>query len=126
MTGYCDILLPSMMAGLEGSITALANLTPNVVVQQYHLIKSAIETKDWNKLALAQRQSEILSRADWSTMKGGLAGVKWAVGEFWPETGVKDRVRRPLQEASTAVREEMKKELDNIVKMERELEKQSK
>ncbi|CAO1619762.1 unnamed protein product [Sympodiomycopsis kandeliae] len=125
LTGYSDIMFPSMLVGLQGSITGLGNLCPRLVVKLYNLTREAIDEKSWDKLEQARKLADIVARGDWASSKAGIGGNKWAIGHFYPDIGVSTRVRRPLFEASKETQTMLAKEFAESVKIERQLEQES-
>ncbi|KAH7018913.1 hypothetical protein EDB80DRAFT_561612 [Ilyonectria destructans] len=85
--GKADFLLPGLVAGSNGVISALANLVPKVHVELIRLYQSG----DLEKAQAIQKQ---LALADWALLKFGISGVKTACCKwFGYGTGV---VRSPL------------------------------
>lgn len=126
LTGFSDIMFPSMLAGLQGSITGLGNLTPRLVVRLYELTTEALAERNWDKLDEARKLGDIVSRADWASAKAGVSANKWIVGHFYPDIGIKERVRRPLFEATDALKQSLVKEFAEAVEIERRLESEAK
>lgn len=118
-------MFPSMLAGLQGSITGLGNLTPRLVVRLYDVTQEAISERNWDKLDEARRLSDVVSRADWTSAKAGVGGNKFLVGHFYPQTGMGERVRRPLFEAAQGVKAGLVEEVKEAVEWERKLEKEA-
>lgn len=119
-------MFPAMLAGLQGSITGLGNLTPLLVAKLYDTTVSALANKDWAQLEEARKLGDVVSRADWACTKAGIGGSKWGVAEWWPETGMGLRVRRPLTEVTEGVKTMMTKELKEAIAIEKQLEKEAK
>ncbi|EPQ27852.1 uncharacterized protein PFL1_04596 [Pseudozyma flocculosa PF-1] len=120
VTGFADILLPSMMVGLDGTICGTANIAPRVCVKLYNLIKDARANKDWAKLEEAQELQKIVSKADWVLFKGAIGGTKWALDRFYYPVG---QPRRPLQPAGKEAQQMLEDNLKEIMALERQLEK---
>ncbi|PWY98006.1 aldolase [Testicularia cyperi] len=118
-TGFADILLPSMLVGMTGSICGTSNVAPRTTLRLFHLVQQAIKTQDWSVLAEAQALSSIVSKADWTLFKAGIAGTKWALNHYYYNTGVP---RRPLQPASLETQQMITKDLEQIMRLERQLE----
>lgn len=118
-TGFADILLPSMMVGMTGSICGTANLIPRTCVQLYTLIHEAQETKNWDKLQEAQRLQQIVAKADWAMAKAGIGGTKWALSRWYYPVG---ECRLPLQPASKEVQAMLTADLVEALALERTLE----
>ncbi|KAN0064351.1 hypothetical protein ACQY0O_002546 [Thecaphora frezii] len=122
VTGFADILLPSMLVGLDGTICGTANLAPRVCIKLYNLVKQAQTEKDWAKLQEAQQLQSIVSRADWILFKGGIGGTKWALDRFYYPVG---QPRRPLQPAGKEAQQMLEQGLVEILQLERQLEKEA-
>ena len=122
MTGFADILLPSMTVGLSGTICGTANIAPRTCVQLYNLIKEALDHKDFDKLIQAQKLQSIVSRADWAMFKGGIGGTKWALERYYYPVGVP---RLPLPPASQAAQSMIETEIREILEIERKLDQQA-
>lgn len=122
LTGFSDIMFPSMLYGLQGSITGLGNLTPRLVVRLYDLTLEAVAERSWDKLDQARELADVVSRADWASAKAGVSGNKWIVGHYYPQTGMRNRVRRPLFEVSDAVKQSLVKQFAPAMEVERRLE----
>ncbi|KAF5597553.1 transcriptional regulatory [Fusarium pseudocircinatum] len=85
--GKADFLLPGLVVGSNGVISALANLVPRVHVEVIRLYTAG----DLEKAKAIQAE---LSKADWALLKFGISGVKTAC-EKWFGYG-SGRVRSPL------------------------------
>lgn len=122
MTGFGDIMLPSMMAGFTGTITGTANVAPLVCAHLYHMIASALKTQDFARMSEAQKLSQIVAAADWCMVKGGISGTKWALGRYYYDFG---NPREPLQPCSEATSAMLEAGLAELMVLERELERKS-
>lgn len=118
-TGFADILLPSMMVGMTGTICGTANLVPRTTVQLYNLIKEAQDIKSWDKLQEAQKLQQIVAKADWAMAKAGIGGTKWALSRWYYPVG---ECRLPLQPASKEVQAMLTSDLQEALALERQLE----
>ncbi|KAM0187772.1 hypothetical protein ACHAPI_011000 [Fusarium lateritium] len=85
--GKADFMLPGLVAGSHGVISALANVVPRVHVEVIRLYAAG-------ELEKAKTIQAELSKADWALLKFGISGVKVAC-EKWFGYG-SGRVRRPL------------------------------
>jgi len=75
LTGKSDAFLQGLVAGSAGVIGALVNLVPKVHVRLLQLY-------DDGDLKGARRLQELLSDADWSLVKLGVAGLKSALSHY--------------------------------------------
>ncbi|KAH7486194.1 hypothetical protein FOMA001_g4033 [Fusarium oxysporum f. sp. matthiolae] len=85
--GKSDFLLPGLVVGSNGVISALANVVPRVHVEVIRLYTAG----DLEKAKAIQAE---LSKADWALLKFGISGVKTACKK-WFGYGSR-RVRSPL------------------------------
>lgn len=118
-SGFADIIIPGMMAGMNGVIAGSGNIIPRTLVHLYNLTKQAIDEKDWTKLQQAQEVQKIVSHADWVLFKAGIPGTKAALERWYYPAGV---CRMPLQPASKEVRAMLETELQQALEFERQLE----
>ncbi|KAJ4269867.1 hypothetical protein NW762_001536 [Fusarium torreyae] len=85
--GKADFMLPGLVAGSNGVISALANVVPRVHVEVARLYAAG-------ELEKARAIQAELSKADWALLKFGISGVKTACQKwFGYGTG---QVRSPL------------------------------
>ncbi|KAK7402575.1 hypothetical protein QQX98_011680 [Neonectria punicea] len=91
-SGKADFLLPGLVVGSNGVISALANVVPKVHVELIRLYKSG----DLEKAQGIQKQ---LALADWALLKFGISGVKTACCKWFGYGS--GRVRSPLQTVDT-------------------------
>ncbi|THX76760.1 dihydrodipicolinate synthetase family protein [Aureobasidium pullulans] len=111
--GKSDFFLPGLVAGSNGVIAALANLTPKAHVKMLQLYSSG-SLKDAVELQTK------LSHADWYLSKVGVAGVKAVVAEYFGYGSGK--ARRPLGVFDIAtLSENSKQAFDCVVDIERSL-----
>ncbi|KAH6962387.1 hypothetical protein BKA56DRAFT_736545 [Ilyonectria sp. MPI-CAGE-AT-0026] len=85
--GKADFMLPGLVPGSHGVISALANVVPRVHVEVIRLYTAG-------ELEKARALQAELSKADWALLKFGISGVKTAC-EKWFGYG-SGRVRSPL------------------------------
>lgn len=85
--GKADFMLPGLIAGSNGVISALANVVPRVHVEVIRLYAAG-------ELEKAMAIQSELSKADWALLKFGISGVKTSC-EKWFGYG-SGRVRSPL------------------------------
>ncbi|KAI2896888.1 hypothetical protein CBS76997_4843 [Aspergillus niger] len=93
LAGKADFLLPGLVAGSRGVISALANLTPKVHVEVIRLYNGG-------EIQEAQRIQALLSMADWQLLKLGVSGVKAAIVKWFGYGG--SAARRPLPQVEPA------------------------
>lgn len=74
--GKSDFFLPALVAGSNGVIAALANVTPKVHTEVLRLYKAG-------DLQGAIGVQNKLSNADWAILKLGVAGVKGSVAKYF-------------------------------------------
>lgn len=86
-SGKADFMLPGLIAGSSGVISALANVVPRVHVEVIRLYTAG-------ELEKARAIQAELSKADWALLKFGISGVKTAC-EKWFGYG-SGTVRSPL------------------------------
>ncbi|KAM0326962.1 hypothetical protein ACHAQA_006083 [Verticillium albo-atrum] len=87
LVGKGDFLLPGLVVGGQGAISALANVVPKLHIELVRLYAAG-------ELAKAQEIQKLLSVADWALQKGGISGVKAAVGKWFGYGN--SRARAPL------------------------------
>ncbi|KAH8896129.1 aldolase [Thozetella sp. PMI_491] len=85
--GKADFMLPGLVAGSNGVISALANVTPKLHVEVIRLYKAGEVEK-------ARAIQAEMAKADWALLKFGISGVKTAC-QKWFGYG-SGRVRKPL------------------------------
>jgi 4-hydroxy-2-oxoglutarate aldolase len=91
IAGKADFLLPGLVAGSAGVISALANVVPKVHVELIRLYQEG-------NLNRAREIQFRLASADQALLSLGLSGVKAAVVHYYRYGSVK--VRSPLPEAT--------------------------
>ncbi|CAO1612612.1 unnamed protein product [Parajaminaea phylloscopi] len=121
MTGFADLLLPSMTVGCTGSITGAANIAPRTIVRLHQLISAAFAEDDFAKLREAQQLSELVARTEWAIVKGGVAGTKWLISKEFYQYGI---VRSPLQPPTEATTQALEAGVKDLLEYERALESQ--
>jgi 4-hydroxy-2-oxoglutarate aldolase len=76
MGGSADFLLPTLIAGGQGIIAGLGNLSPKAHVHALRLYEKGNVTE-------AQRIAAILARGDWVAIQGGFIAVKVGLERFY-------------------------------------------
>ncbi|KAM0270226.1 hypothetical protein ACHAQH_009526 [Verticillium albo-atrum] len=94
LVGKGDFLLPGLVVGGQGAISALANVVPKLHIELVRLYQAG-------ELEKAQEIQKLLSVADWALQKGGISGVKAAVGKWYGYGN--PRARAPLPTVSDEV-----------------------
>jgi 2-keto-3-deoxy-L-rhamnonate aldolase len=113
LAGKADFLLPGLVAGSRGVISALANIVPKVHVEVVRLYNSG-------ELQKAQEIQAKLSIADWALMKTGVSGVK-AVNVKWFGYG-NSRARKPLPQVEPAgIQTDIASALQAVIDLEMQL-----
>ncbi|KAF5536650.1 aldolase [Fusarium mexicanum] len=111
--GKADFLLPGLVAGSHGVVSALANVVPRVHGEVIRLYTAG----DLEKAKSIQAE---LSKADWALLKFGISGVKTAC-EKWFGYG-NERVRSPLPNVDVSkLGEGDISAMESLVKMEKSL-----
>ena len=111
--GKADFMLPGLVAGSNGVISALANVVPKVHAE-------VIRLYDAGDLAKAQSLQAKLAKADWSLLKFGISGVKTACFHFFGYGSGRARVPLPTVEAKAFASEDLTA-LKNVVELEEDL-----
>ncbi|KAG7132532.1 putative 4-hydroxy-2-oxoglutarate aldolase like protein [Verticillium longisporum] len=112
LVGKGDFLLPGLVVGGQGAISALANVVPKLHIELVRLYQAG-------ELAKAQEIQKLLSVADWALQKGGISGVKAAVGKWYGYGN--PRARAPLPTVSDAVFAAGVDAIQKVVDLENEL-----
>ncbi|PWN42688.1 aldolase [Ceraceosorus guamensis] len=120
--GLGDMLLPSMLVGMTGTIAGSGNIFPRLLVQTYKSAQEAVQSPSKETLSKAQELQALVSRADWAFMKGGIGGTKWVLRRYYDDVG---EARRPLQPATQAVQDMLEKELRDALDWERKAEREA-
>ncbi|CEH15328.1 4-HYDROXY-2-OXOGLUTARATE ALDOLASE, MITOCHONDRIAL-RELATED [Ceraceosorus bombacis] len=120
--GLGDMLLPSMLVGMTGTIAGSGNIFPRLLVQTYKSAQEAVQSPSKQTLSKAQELQALVSRADWAFMKGGIGGTKWVLRRYYDDVG---EARRPLQPATQAVQDMLEKELRDALDWERKAEREA-
>lgn len=118
-SGFADITVPALMAGMNGVIAGSGNIIPRTLVHLYNLATEAVEEKSWEKLEQAQKLQQLVSHADWVLFKAGIPGTKCALTRWYYEYGV---CRMPLQPASKETKAMLETELVEVMQLERQFE----
>lgn len=122
LPGFSDYLLPALVSGHTGCITGTGNIIPKTMVALYNASLKWLETGDKKDLAEAQRLQDIgtlrshhlclrhrltrsftVSEADWVVVKSGIGGTKYALDSL-VEKGLGGAARRPLPQATDAIK----------------------
>ncbi|KAI1192969.1 mitochondrial putative 4-hydroxy-2-oxoglutarate aldolase [Nemania serpens] len=69
LAGSADFTIQSLIAGGHGILAGLANIAPKACIRTVELYKEG-------EMAEAQRMQEVVSRGDWTAIRGGVVGVK--------------------------------------------------
>lgn len=113
LAGKSDFFLPALVAGSNGVIAALANVTPKLHTEVLRLYKEG----DIQKAAELQSK---LSNADWSLLKLGIAGVKGTVAKYFGYGN--SRSRRPLGEmAVEKLSGDVARDIEVVIELEKAL-----
>jgi 4-hydroxy-2-oxoglutarate aldolase len=105
LTGVAGMMYAGLLSGTTGSIVAVANIVPNVVMHLYDLVM----TGQLHKALALQRAIAPLARA--VTMQYGVAGMKAAMGiAGFPDSPP----RLPLEPASDEIVEELRAMLRHL------------
>lgn len=113
LAGKADFLLPALVAGSSGAITALSNVIPKVHVHLLQLYTAG-------DIVQAQGIQEGLALADWVLAKYGISGVK-AACQKWFGYGT-GKVRAPLPTADVGgLSKELEQTLQCLIDLERSL-----
>lgn len=111
--GKADFLLPGLVVGSNGVISALANIVPKLHVHVLRLYEKG-------ELKRAQEIQAKLSVADWALLKMGISGVK-AANALWFGYG-RSIVRKPLPRADPAsIPSDIKLALQAVIDLEQQV-----
>lgn len=86
LAGSADFTIQSLIAGGHGILAGLANVAPKACIRTFELYLEG-------KITEAQKMQEIVSRGDWTAIRGGVVGVKSGL-QSW--LGYGGFARRPL------------------------------
>lgn len=111
--GKADFLLPGLVAGSNGVISALANVVPRTHGEVLRLY-------DAGKLREAQKLQDKLSEADWQLSKLGISGVKGVTKLFFGYGSARARAPLPTVEVE-GLADGARKSLQIVVELERQL-----
>jgi 4-hydroxy-2-oxoglutarate aldolase len=109
--GSADFTLQALIVGGAGVIAGTANLAPKACIRILDLYTQG-------KLQEAKKLQEIVARGDWVAIRGGFVAVKNALEAF---EGYGGRPRRPCAASGSTEVAALKKELAELVSLEREL-----
>lgn len=111
--GKADFLLPGLVVGSRGVISALANLVPKVHVEIIRLYNGG-------EIQKAQEIQAKVSTADWALLKMGVSGVK-AANVKWFGYG-NSSARKPLPQIEpAAIQADMASVLQAVIDLEMQL-----
>lgn len=111
--GKADFLLPGLVVGSRGVISALANLVPKVHVEVIRLYNGG-------EIQKAQEIQAMLSIADWALLKMGVSGVK-AANVKWFGYG-NSLARKPLPQIEpVAIQEDISSAVQAVIDLEMQL-----
>ncbi|KAI1821315.1 hypothetical protein F4861DRAFT_476524 [Xylaria intraflava] len=99
LAGSADFTIQSLIAGGDGILAGLANIAPKACVK-------LVELYGEGKIAEAQRMQEVVSRGDWTAIRGGVVGVKSGLQSWYGYGGFgRSPLPRPTEEESKAWKE---------------------
>ncbi|KAH6657195.1 hypothetical protein BKA67DRAFT_554540 [Truncatella angustata] len=119
--GQSDFLLGGLASGSAGCICAFGNVFPRTVVRIYELWKNG----DLEAARELQGKQALAEQA----IKAGIAVTKYAASVFTaPKAGIEDaeskfRPRRPYEEPGQAVKEKLRKTMEEVAGLEESLQK---
>jgi 2-keto-3-deoxy-L-rhamnonate aldolase len=98
MTGLGQLLLPAMVAGVEGTIDAISGAYPKTLVKLFELIKAG-------KIAEAQKIQYVVSQVEEIIVKHGPVGTKYAITNYlgYGNEGARAPIDQNLTAAQIAV-----------------------
>lgn len=100
LAGSADFTIQSLIAGGHGILAGLANLAPKACIRTVELYREE------GKLAEAQRMQEVVSRGDWTAIRGGVVGVKSGLQSWMGYGGfARSPLPRPTGEQAKAWKE---------------------
>ncbi|KAK9472031.1 uncharacterized protein V1510DRAFT_418443 [Dipodascopsis tothii] len=102
LPGFSDCLFSAMVAGAHGCITGTGNVFPKLIVAFYDAIVDFLTAPTPEKFARVTELQAVVSHADWTIVKVGISGTKYALDKI--EAGLGGAVRSPLAPASEGVR----------------------
>ncbi|KAI0429628.1 mitochondrial putative 4-hydroxy-2-oxoglutarate aldolase [Xylaria sp. FL1042] len=99
LAGSADFTIQSLIAGGHGILAGLANIAPRACVRTFELYQEG-------KMAEAQKMQEVVSRGDWTAIRGGVVGVKSGLQSWMGYGGfTRSPLPRPTSEQSRAWKE---------------------
>ncbi|KAJ5693025.1 aldolase [Penicillium macrosclerotiorum] len=113
LAGKADFLLPGLVAGSHGVISALANVVPKLHVEVIRLYRAG-------HLEKAQEIQAKLSVADWALLKLGISGVKAASTKWFGYGNPRPRLPLPTADIESASPDLLNK-LGVVVELEKQL-----
>ncbi|KAK7209179.1 hypothetical protein V2G26_016357 [Clonostachys chloroleuca] len=111
--GKADFMLPGLVAGSNGVISALANVVPKVHGEVIRLYQAG-------ELQKARAIQADLSKADWELVKFGISGVKTACLHWFGYGSGKARVPLPTVNAESFASANVSA-LNTVVQLEKQL-----
>ncbi|KAI1423996.1 mitochondrial putative 4-hydroxy-2-oxoglutarate aldolase [Xylaria sp. FL1777] len=99
LAGSADFTIQSLIAGGHGILAGLANIAPRACIRTVELYREG-------KMAEAQEMQEVVSRGDWTAIRGGVVGVKSGLQSWMGYGGfTRSPLPRPTSEQSKAWKE---------------------
>lgn len=108
MGGSADFLLPTLIAGGQGVIAGLANLSPKTHVKTMRLYEQG-------QIREAQQLAAVLARGDWVAIKGEFIAVKTGLRLFRDYGGAP---RLPCVKPVEAAETDIKRGFAEMMKLE--------
>ncbi|KAI1356196.1 mitochondrial putative 4-hydroxy-2-oxoglutarate aldolase [Xylaria sp. FL0043] len=111
LAGSADFTIQSLIAGGHGILAGLANIAPRACIRTFELYKEG-------KMAEAQKMQEIVSRGDWTAIRGGVVGVKSGLQSWMGYGGFS---RSPLPRPTSEQSKEWKEGYRELMTLEKTL-----
>ncbi|KAI0816123.1 mitochondrial putative 4-hydroxy-2-oxoglutarate aldolase [Xylaria sp. FL0064] len=111
LAGSADFTIQSLIAGGHGILAGLANIAPRACIRTFELYKEG-------KMAEAQKMQEIVSRGDWTAIRGGVVGVKSGLQSWMGYGGF---TRSPLPRPTSEQSKEWKEGYRELMTLEKTL-----
>ncbi|KAM0756083.1 dihydrodipicolinate synthase [Meredithblackwellia eburnea MCA 4105] len=120
LPGFSDYLLPALVSRQTGCITGTGNIIPKTIVKLYNTSVKAIASGDAKDWAEALKLQDIVSSADWTVVKAGIQGTKYALDHFIQQ-GLGGDPRKPIPPVDDATKELVEKGLKAAIAFENSL-----
>ncbi|KAG8938137.1 hypothetical protein FRC03_007624 [Tulasnella sp. 419] len=120
LPGYADYLFQALLGRSTGCITGTANIVPKTIVKLYDTCMEYLQTNDPAKLQEALALQDMVAEADWTIIKAGISGTKYAINEY-VQPGLGGVPRRPLPLADDAVKAILATGLKKVLEYEKTL-----